>query len=283
MLGRLREQVLLGAERRIEGHHGALVDRVHRRIRDLREQLLEVVVQHARPVGEAGQRLVVAHRADRPLAFGRHRRDQELEILAGVAEDLLQREAQLRIRALLRSDLAVRQVIEDDAARLDPFAVGLLGEVARLHLLVFDDAPFLEVDEEDPAGLEPPLAQHALRSDVEDADLGGHHDETVLGDDPAGRTQSVAIEHGADLATVGEGDRRGAVPGLHQERVVLVERAPFVVHLGVVLPRLGDHHQDRFGQLAAGEAQELEHVVELRRVAGLLLHDRIELRQILAE
>jgi hypothetical protein len=37
----------------------------------------------------------------------------------------------------------------------------------------------------------------------------------------------------------------------------------------VVLPRLGDHHEDRFGELAAVQREELEHVVELRRVGAV--------------
>ena len=51
-------------------------------------------------------------------------------------------------------------------------------------------------------------------------------DEVVLGHVVARRPQAVAIEHRADHAAVGEGNRRRAVPRLHQRRVVLVERPP---------------------------------------------------------
>ena len=133
-------------------------------------------------------------------------------------------------------------------------------------------------------GCSRPFAHDVLGRDLEHADLGRHHDEAVLRDDVARGAQAVAVEHRADLAAVGERDRRGAVPGLHQERVVLVVGAPIGIHLGVVLPRLGDHHQDGFGQLAAGQHQELERVVELRRVADARSRqDRIELLQIVAE
>ena len=43
-----------------------LADGVERRVGDLREQLLEVVEQQPRPVGQHGDRRVGAHRADRP-------------------------------------------------------------------------------------------------------------------------------------------------------------------------------------------------------------------------
>ena len=68
MLGRRLEQVALGTERRVERHHRALVDRIHRRVAHLREQLLEVAVEHLRPVAQARERRVLAHAPDRPLA-----------------------------------------------------------------------------------------------------------------------------------------------------------------------------------------------------------------------
>ena len=52
----------------------------------------------------------------------------------------------------------------------------------------------------------------------------------VVGDDVARRAQAVAVERRADLAAVGEGDRRRPVPRLHQRRVVFVEGAPLRIH-----------------------------------------------------
>jgi hypothetical protein len=65
--------------------------------------------------------------------------------------------------------------------------------------------------------------------------------------------------------------------------VVLVEGAELRIHVVPVLPGLGNHHQDRLGQLPARQHQELEGVVELRRVARALAHDRIQLLQIVPE
>jgi hypothetical protein len=121
------------------------------------------------------------------------------------------------------------------------------GELA-LDLLVLDDPVLLGVDEEHPARLQPALAHDLRGVDVEHADLGREHHETVVGDPVAGRAQAVAVEHGADLGAVGERDAGGTVPGLHQRGVELVEGAPLGVHLGVVLPRLRDHHEHRVRQ-----------------------------------
>ena len=59
------EQIALGADRRRERRHQLLADRVERRVRDLREELREVVEQQPRAVGEHRDRRVGAHRADR--------------------------------------------------------------------------------------------------------------------------------------------------------------------------------------------------------------------------
>ena len=69
-------------------------------------------------------------------------------------------------------------------------------------------------------------------------------------------------------------DARRTVPRLHQRRVEAVERPLLGVHRVVVLPRLGDHHQHRVRQAAAAEVQQLEHLVERRRVAAARRADR---------
>jgi hypothetical protein len=46
-----------------------------------------------------------------------------------------------------------------------------------------------------------------------DADFGGHDDKVVVGDVVAARAQAVAVEHGADLVAVREGDRSGPSHG----------------------------------------------------------------------
>ena len=93
-----------------------------------------------------------------------------------------------------------------------------------------------------------------------------------VGDRPARRAQAVAIERRADELAVGEHDRRRAVPRLDERRRVAIEALAVVVHRRVPLPRLGDHHHHRVRQRAAAERQQLDHVVELRRVA-LAGHD----------
>ena len=109
VLGRLVEQVALGADAGAQRHDDRLADRVDRRVGDLREELLEVGEQRRAVVGEDGERVVVAHRADRLLAVPGHRRDQDAQVLLRVAE----RELALAQRQLALADRRRRlEVVE---------------------------------------------------------------------------------------------------------------------------------------------------------------------------
>ena len=274
------EQVGLGADERHQRHHDRLADRIDRRVGDLREQLLEVVVERLVLVREHGERRVVAHRADAFLAGLRHRAHQELDVFLGVAEGLLAIEQAFLEGGLRR---ALRQVLELDADAVDPLPVRLGRRELVLQLLVVDDPALLEVDQEHLARLQAPLLDDPVLGDRQHARLRRHHDQAVVGDDVARRAQAVAVERRADLAAVGEDHRRRAVPRLHHRRVVLVEGAPARVHLGVLLPRLGDHHHHGVGERVAAHRQQLERVVEGRGVALPFERDRIELLQVGAE
>ncbi len=65
--------------------------------------------------------------------------------------------------------------------------------------------------------------------------------------------------------------------------MVLVEPAPFQVHLRISDPRLGDQHHHRLRERAAAHHQELERVVDAGRVALVLVHDGEELGDVVAE
>ena len=122
MLVRRFQQVLLGAQVALERHDHFFADRVDRRIRDLREKLPEIVVQHPRLVGEAGQARVVPHRADRVAQLADQRQQHELHRFNRVAEGLHPFEQRLGFEAMR---LVVRvEVIEVNALVGEPFGVG---------------------------------------------------------------------------------------------------------------------------------------------------------------
>ncbi len=96
--------------------------------------------------------------------------------------------------------------------------------------------------------------------------LGRQHHEPVVGHRVAAGAQAVAVQDRADQGAVGEGHTGGAVPRLHERRVELVEGPALGVHLLVVLPGLRDHHEDGVGQRATAQVQQLQGLVEGRRV-----------------
>ncbi len=123
---RLLEQIMFGANRRFGRGHQFLANRIDRRIRHLREQLFEVVVKRLRLVRQYGERSVRAHRSNRLLPIGRHRREDRLEILDGVAERLLLLE-QLVVFEVVNRRRAARfgQRLEGDQAAVEPRAIRL--------------------------------------------------------------------------------------------------------------------------------------------------------------
>jgi hypothetical protein len=280
-VGRRLEEIALGADRRRDLRHQLLADAVERRIRDLGEELLEVVVEQPRPVRQHGERGIGAHGAHGLLAVHRHGPEEDAQILVRVAEGELALEHRLVVGFRDRGRLG--QALDRLEIRLQPLAVGMLRRVRVLQLRVVDDAALRGVDEEDASGMEALLEQDALGRDVEDADLGGHHDHPVLRDVVARGAQPVSVEHGADHGAVGERDGRGPVPGLHEAAVVLVERPPLFFHGLVPAPRLGNHHQHGQGQGPTRHHEELEHVVEDGGVAAALDHDGQDPLEVVAE
>ncbi len=83
------ENIRTRADERHEAHDELFADRIDRRVRDLREILLEIGVEQLRLVGHGRNRRIRAHGADGFLARRRHRRHQELGVFAGVTEGLL--------------------------------------------------------------------------------------------------------------------------------------------------------------------------------------------------
>jgi hypothetical protein len=258
-----------------------LADRVDRRVGHLGEELLEIIVEQARLVGEHRERGVVAHGADGLDAVLGHRGDDDALVLKGVAEGELALEERGVIGRLDGRRLG--EVAEVDEVLLDPLLVRLGARNGALDLLVLDDAALDGVHEEHAARLQAALLDDVLGREVQHAGFGSHDDDAVLRDVVARRAQAVAVEDGADLGAVGETHGGGAVPRLHEAGVILVERAALRVHRLVVGPRLGDEHHHRVRQRAAGEHEQLEGVVEHRRVGTVGVHDRENLLDVVAE
>ncbi len=202
------------------------------------------------------------------------------DVLLRVAERLLEVE-QRQVAAHARG-LGGRQFLQLDLCAAEPLAIGMASGQRRLDLVVGNQAAFLEVDQQHLARLQPPLGDDLVLGNLQYAHFGRHHDAVVPGDEIARGPQAVAIERGADLAAVGEGDRGRAVPRLHQRGVIFVEGAALLIHQRIAGPRLRNHHHHGVRERVAALHQEFERVVEAGGVRLAFIGDRPEPADVLA-
>ncbi len=256
-------------------------DRVQRRIRDLREQLVKIVVQESRALGKHRQRRVGAHGTGRLLAVRGHRLEDQVDVLAGVPErPLAAGKVLVRHHCGRRPN---RQILQPAQAGIEPCAIGLAGGEVVLDLLVLDDPLLLEIDEKHAAGFEAPAPYDVLRRHVQHAGLRRQDHATVLRHRVARRAQAVAVQHGAQMPPIGKRDRGGTVPWLHLAGMKLVEGLLLPAHRLVILPRLGDQRHDGMRQRPARMDQQFHRVVQDRRIAAARRQRGPDLRKILAE
>ena len=167
VLGGFLQQVLLPAHVAHQRHDEVFPVGIDGRVGDLREELLEVVVQELGPVGEHGEALVVSHGADGLLRVLHHGRDDHVDVFHGVAEHPLLLLEGGAVRADGARDL--EQPLQLDAVGLQPAPVGLAPRHGRLHLVVVDDPLLRRVHQEHLARCQAALLQHVLRRDVQHA------------------------------------------------------------------------------------------------------------------
>ena len=272
VLGRFLQDVALASDVADERHHHLFANRIDGRIGDLREQLLEIVEQRLRLVGETGQRRVGAHRTNRLFALRCHRAEDHPQIFIAVSERALAAEKRLGVREVHARGLG--QLIDGDLIFFHPLRVGLPRRELLLDLFVRDDAAFDGIDQEHLSRLQAALVLDLLGRDVEHSGFGGHDDQIVMRDDVSSGAQAVAVERCADDAAVGEGDRGGAVPGLHQAGVVLVEGALLRLHVRIARPGFGNQHGHHVRQAASRLKEQLDGVVEVRGIAAVRRDDR---------
>ena len=222
--------------------------------------MLEVVVNHARFVGEACQGAVVTHGAQWIASLGHQGQQHELHGLYGVTKCL--HALYERFRVIVQFCIVRCQVGQLQLLLCQPLPIGTFFGELLLEFFVGDQATLEEVHQEHLAWLQSSLQLDVRRVYWQHAHLRGHNDLVVVCYVVTRGTQSIAVQYRADVVAVGEGDRRWTVPRLHQRRVIFVEISFRLRHVLVLLPCLGDHHHDGLLQRPAGHEQEFQHVVE---------------------
>ena len=232
------------------------------RVGDLREPLPQVRGERARATRERGQGSVVAHRVDGVAAGLRDRAQHHAELFPRVAEERVTRREALD--AGRRAGLAGFAPLD---AGVDPRRIGSSRRQVALQLAVEEQTAF-GVDRQLLPGAEP-CPSHACPLGQRDrACLGGHGDEVAGHGDPQ-RPEAVAVERRRTGDAVGEDEPGRTVPRLDEHRVVAVHGADVVVDARVVLPGGRHEHRGRLAHVAPGVHEQLERVVEQRRVRAV--------------
>ncbi|CRR03539.1 hypothetical protein PAERUG_E5_London_17_VIM_2_12_12_05776 [Pseudomonas aeruginosa] len=267
------ENVLLDAQAGFQGHHDGFAQRVDRRVGDLGELLAEVIVRRADAPGEDRHRRIVAHGAHRFLALLAERTQHLVTLLEGDLEhlhELLELVGVVAGHAMV----VVQGRLDAQGILPQPLLVGMARLQAVVDVVAVQDLAGLGVHREDLPRTDATLGDDVLGLVVPDADLRGQGDVAVLRGDPARRAQAIAVEQADGIATVGQHDAGGAIPGLHVQRVVLVERAQVGVHGLDILPGRRDDHAQAAEQVHAAGDHQFEHVVHARRVGADAVHQR---------
>jgi hypothetical protein len=114
------------------------------------------------------------------LSLLRHGSEEKAEVLLGVAERHL-KFAQAVV-LLRRFAVGVRKILQENLILVEPVSVRVGLCVTALDLFIRYDATFPGIDEEYPSRMESLFLEHVLRRNIENAHLGRHHDEPLVGD-----------------------------------------------------------------------------------------------------
>ena len=267
------EQVAVVAQIERGRSHHVLAQGVDGRVRNLSEQLIEIVVEGACLLGQAGQRRIDAHRGKRRLALLGHGTHDLVNIIPVIAE-LGHAHGGGHLGVLggrCRNGLIKR--VNGQRLLGNPITVGLFLGIAGAQFVVVDHATAGKIDLEHLARSQTAARQDVLGAHLDGAHLARQHKAAVARHVVAGGAQAVAVEGGTQRATVGKGDGRRAVPGLHEHGLVSVVGAALLTQAVVVIPRLGQQHGRGARERTAVHDQKLEHVVQNRGVGTLAVDD----------
>src|SRR5690606_2011492 len=183
-----------------------------------------------------GHRRVVAHGAHGLLTLLGQRAQHLVTLLEGDLEHL--HVGLELLAAVLRAAMVVvvQGRLDAQGVLAQPLLVGVARLQAAVDVVGVQHFAGVGVHGEDLARTDAALGQHVLGLVVPHAHYRGQGDVTVPGGDPAGRTQTVAVEQTHGMATIGEHDAGRTVPGLHVHGVVFVEGATVGIHGVDVLP-----------------------------------------------
>ena len=240
MFGARLEQVALGPNCGADGCDYFFANCIQWRIGHLSKQLLEIIEQQTRPSRQHCYRCIGAHRADWFGPTLRHRRENDLEFLVGIAKNLLPAQDAV---AAEHHVLSGWQIAKLDQPSFEPLLVWKRRGQFLLDLFVGHDSLLCCVDEQHFSGLQTTLAHDIGLINVDNTNLAGHDQDVVFRHPVSAWAQTVSVEHCTNQRAVGKRNTSRAIPWLHQRGVEAIERTLLRIHLLMIFPSLRDHHQ----------------------------------------
>ncbi|CAI8167420.1 MAG: Uncharacterised protein [Synechococcus sp. CC9902] len=262
---RLQSRTTL-SQMHLEAHDELFAQWINRRVGDLGEALLEVVVKKMWLVGENRQRNVVSHAVGRLFAESRHVLDDHVEVLCGEAHRGLQtQQIQLTHLTVLGPGLWINIA----AMLLKPLAVREAGGSVFLHGPVVEQLARFQINGEHLPRAEPPLLHHGFVAEIHHAGLRSHDHKAVLGGAPARRTQTVAVEGGAHTPAIGKHQKGRAIPWLLDPGIEFVHGRHLrtAVEIGLVAKRFRNQSDQAVGDGAAAPDHQFKRGIEVGRIA----------------
>ncbi len=271
----LLQQRSPGSEVGPQRHDQLLTDRIHRWVGHLGEELMEVVAEPARRGAEGRQRRVVPHRPGWCLAEG-HRLQQHPPILGGVTEHTAERSSiDPLVRSVVEAVLHIQRLCGNPVAEVETLREMITYIRGILHVAG------VRVDRDRLARAELARQNRSRLLLRTDARLRGNQ-QHIGRQRPPRRTQTVAVHAGQEEASIGGGHRSRTIPRLAEEGVILVEGTKRRLHVADVLPCGRNEHLVHVFDASPRPQQQLEGIVETRRVGLGWLHERCQIPRTLA-
>ena len=257
----------------LQAHHQLFPQGIDRRVGDLGETLLEVVVKQVGLVGEHRQGDVIAHAVGRLLAEGSHVLDDQIEVFGGEPHRGLQpQQIEFTHLPVLGPGLGGHAA----AMLLQPIGIREALRRVFLHRPVVEQLAAFKIDGHHLTRAKTTFLNNRLAAEIHHAGLRSHDHEAVSGGAPTRRTQPIAIERCTHSLAVGEHQQGRAVPGFLNARVEFVHRRHIgtAVEIGLIAKRFGHQCDQAVGDRPPTAHHQFQSGVQVGGIAEGRVHHR---------
>ena len=272
VLWRFVKQITLAPYKTHQRHDHVFAVGVDGGIGNLSEELFEVVIEQLRPLRQYGQRRVITHASHRFLTVFSHGGNGDYAIFNGIAKRFLLTTELGRFNR--KRPRGLKESGQFNTVTFEPAPVGFLTRDRGFDFVIVDNPVVLCVNQQHFPRGQTTFLQNIFRGYFQNPHFGGHDHLAAFGDNVARRAQTVAIKRGADFSAIGKGHGRRTVPGLHNGRVIFVERTLILTDMIARPEGLGHHHHHGVFNRAPAEGEQFKDIVKNTGIAEIGTHHR---------